>query len=283
MENNIQENSNKKKQTVALIISTVIVVVFVIGAFVLIQKNSEEKSLSNKNSANNREIEIKDTCEPGLAYPDAIEEYYEDEKYICSFNQIRSGCYTVTVDGKEYPLKDALNNKVITVEEAMEHGLYCSKKSTGIEESNSNTNTNITSNSNSTSNVETNSNSNESNTNTNSTINSSINTNTNTHVISNSNLISSSNIISSSNVVGNKTIKVYNRCGDNQTSQIDEFYQDNEYIYYFTSGMSGCTYVSVNGTEYGLKTALNDKIVTMKELESVGFKCLKKSRNLVEK
>ena len=39
----------------------------------------------------------------------------------------------------------------------------------------------------------------------------------------------------------------------------------------------------VNGKEYTLRNALNEKIVTMKELENVGFHCLKESKNLVDK
>ncbi len=253
----------KNKKMIVGVISALLILVILIPFGMKMAEKKE--GISNSNPTKNREIEIKDTCEEGLAFPQAIEEYYEDEKYVCSFNVIKSGCYIVKVDGKEYPLKDALNNKIITVEEAIKHGMYCTKKELDIEdnpESNSNTNSNIQSNSNT--NKPSNSNSN---------VVSNKNTNTN----------SSTNIVSNSNITGTKKISVVDKCGDYLTQQIDEFYQDNQYIYYFTAGRSGCIYVQVNNQEYTLKNALNEKIVTIEELESVGLKCLKRSKNLVEK
>ncbi len=263
----------QNKKMVAGFISALLILLILIPLGM--KMTEKKKEISNSNPTKNREIEIKDTCEEGSVFPDAIEKYYEDEKYICTFSQIKSGCYVVTVDGKDYSLKDALNNQVITIEEGMEHGLYCEKKSTGIEENpESNTNSNI-----------------ESNTNTNSTSNSNTNTNANKPSTSNSNVISnkntninsSTNVASNSNVSSTKKIKVVNKCSGNVTQALDYFYEDNQYRYYFTSGVSGCTYVNVNGKEYTLRNALNQKIVTMKELEEVGFKCLKESKNLVEK
>ncbi len=263
---------NKNNKIIAVVVSALLIIMASITFGMKMKEN--KRSLSNSNSSKNREIEIKDTCSLDAVFPDAIETYYEDSKYICTFNQIKSSCYVVKVDGKEYSLKDALNNKVITIEEAMEKGLYCETKTTGSDDKESN--------SNSTSNMNTNSSSNSS-SNSNSNISTNINTNTNSNVISNSNIISSSNVISSSNIQSNVGIRIVNKCSGNTTQQIDEFYQDNEYIYYFNSGLSGCTYVNVNGTEYPLRNALNSKIVTMKELEAVGFKCLKKSKNLVDR
>lgn len=253
----------KNKKMIAGFISALLILLALIP---LSMKMFEKKeSISNSNSTKNREIEIKDTCEEGLAYPQAIEKYYEDEKYVCSFNVIKSGCYIVKLDGKEYPLKDALNNKIITVEEAIKHGMYCQKKESDIED-------NPESNSNTTSNIQSNSNINKP-----STSNSNVVSNKNT------NTYSSTNVASNSNVTSIKNIKVINKCSGNATQALDYFYEDNQYKYYFTSGVSGCTYVNVNGKEYTLKNALNQKIVTMKELEAVGFKCLKESKNLVEK
>lgn len=281
---------NKNNKIIAVVVSALLIIVASITFGM--KMNENKKSLSNNNSSKNREVEIKDTCPVDSSFPDAIETYYEDSKYICTFNQVKSGCYVVTVDGKEYSLKDALNNKVITIEEAMEKGLHCETKLTGTEE-NSNSNTNTNSTSNTTSNTNSNTNSNPvSDSNSTSNINTNTNSNTNSNVISNTNTNSSSNKISNSNKISssnisntqiNRKIRVLNKCGSYTTQQIDEFYQDNEYIYYFTSGISGCTYVSVNGIEYTLRNALNSKIVTMKELEDAGFKCLKKSRNLVDK
>lgn len=266
---------NKNAKIISIIISAVLIMLVAITLGLKMNKDKKQ-SITNKNSANNHEIKIEDTCEAGLAYPDAIEEYYKDDKYVCKFNQIRSGCYVVKVDGKEYSLKDALNNKVITVEEAIENGMYC-EKIVDDDTNDSNTNTNSVSNSN----VETNTNSNSntsSNTNSNSSTNKPVTSNTNSNTSSDK----FSNVISSSNVLVNK-LSIIDRCGEYTTQVIDEFYQDSEYIYYFTSGRSGCTYVNVNGKEYSVKSALNDKIVTMKELEDIGFKCNKKSRDLVDK
>lgn len=270
---------NKNNKIIAIVVSALLIVITSITFGMKMKEN--KRSLQNSNSSKNREIEIEDTCSIDSVFPDAIEKYYEDSKYICTFNQIKSSCYVVKVDGKEYSLKEALENKVITIEEAIEKGLHCEMKDTGSEDKESDSPSNTNTNSNTTNtNINSNSNSNSNNP-SNTNVNS--NTNTNSPVNSNSNIISSSNVVSSSNIQNNTGIKVVNRCSGNTTQQIDEFYQDNEYIYYFNSGISGCTYVNVNGKEYTLRNALNNKIVTMKELEAVGFKCLKKSKNLVDK
>ncbi len=288
---------NKNGKLIAVIISLVVVIVGV-ATFYMLQNKDDKKSLSNNNSTKNREVEITDTCEEGLSFPDAMETYYEDENYACSFNQIKSGCYTVKVDGKEYSLKDALNNKVITVEEAIEEGLYCTKKTTDSEDKSNSNPSNTVSNSNIVSNSNTNSQSNTNttiNTNTNVSKPSNTNSNSTSNIISNSNKPTNSNsnitssgnistnIISNSNVQGTRKISVVSKCGPNTTQQLDFFYEDNEYQYYFNSGQSSCTYVIVNGKEYSLRSALNGKIVTMEELEKVGFRCMKKSKNLVDR
>lgn len=286
---------NKNGKIIATIVSALLVIVIAITLGMKLNEKKDSKSLSNSNSTKNREIEIQNTCPANSVAPDAIEKYYEDEKYVCTFNQVVSGCYIVKVDGKEYSLRDALNNKVITIEEGIEHGLHCERKDTGVDdnqESNSNSNmpSNTNSNSNSSSNTNVNTNTNT-NTNTISNIqsNSNVVSNTNSNKTSNSNKLSNSNVISNvnkvsnSNIVGTRKISVVNKCSGYLTQQIDYFYEDNQYKYYFNSGMSSCTYVNVNGKEYPLRNALNQKIVTIQELEAVGFKCLKESKNLVEK
>ena len=42
-------------------------------------------------------------------------------------------------------------------------------------------------------------------------------------------------------------------------------------------------YLLINGKEYPLKEALNNKITTIEELEANGIKFLKQSKNLVTK
>lgn len=76
-------------------------------------------------------------------------------------------------------------------------------------------------------------------------------------------------------------IYISNKCGDVQAQVIDEFYQDDKYVYYFNTLRSNCIYVGINGAEFTVKFALNEGKVTMAELEKAGFSCLKKERNLV--
>ena len=64
---------------------------------------------------------------------------------------------------------------------------------------------------------------------------------------------------------------------------IEYYYEDNEYKYYFTCIKSPSIYVKINDKEYNIKYALNNHIVTIKELELSGFKPLKESKNLVTK
>lgn len=64
------------------------------------------------------------------------------------------------------------------------------------------------------------------------------------------------------------------------TSAIEYYYEDNNYKYYFTCIKSGSIFVIVDGKKYNIKEALNNKVVTMAELESNGFKPLKEEKNL---
>ena len=105
-----------------------------------------------------------------------------------------------------------------------------------------------------------------------------------------SNKVVSSNVSSSSNVskpitsnTQSGSVQIIDKCGPNTAQAIDEFYQDSSYVYYFNTMRSSCIYVKLNGTEYTVKYALNNKLVSMQTLEKAGFKCLKKSRNLATK
>lgn len=71
--------------------------------------------------------------------------------------------------------------------------------------------------------------------------------------------------------------------GTNCAQAIEYFYEDNAYKYYFTCIKSSSMYLLINGKEYPLKEALNNKITTIKELEANGIKFLKQSKNLVTK
>lgn len=81
-------------------------------------------------------------------------------------------------------------------------------------------------------------------------------------------------------IIGNNKITIIDRSSDNCPQAIEYYYEDNEYKYYFTCIISGSIFVKVDGVEYNIKTALNNKIVTMNDLIEAGFKPLKKSKNL---
>ena len=83
------------------------------------------------------------------------------------------------------------------------------------------------------------------------------------------------------NLITDKKIVLEDRMvGDSCAQAIEYFYEDNEYRYYFTCIKSNSMYVIVNGVEYKLVDALNNGIVTMKELENNGYKFLKESKNV---
>ena len=71
--------------------------------------------------------------------------------------------------------------------------------------------------------------------------------------------------------------------GSNCAQAIEYFYEDNAYKYYFTCIKSSSMYLLIDGKEYPLKEALNNKVTTIKELEENGIKFLKQSKNLVTK
>jgi len=81
-------------------------------------------------------------------------------------------------------------------------------------------------------------------------------------------------------VSSKKIILVDKTNGASCAQAIEYFYEDSEYRYYFTCIKSNSMYVIVNGVEYKLVYALENDIVTIKELESSGYKFLKKSKNL---
>lgn len=82
----------------------------------------------------------------------------------------------------------------------------------------------------------------------------------------------------------NNSIKLIDKSnGGNCASAIEYFYEDNAYKYYFTCIKSSSMYLLINGKEYPLKEALNNKITTIEELEANGIKFLKQSKNLVTK
>lgn len=80
----------------------------------------------------------------------------------------------------------------------------------------------------------------------------------------------------------NKIIVIDEQKGD-CAQAIEEFYEDENYIYYFTCRKSQYVFVIVNGTKYNLVYALKQKIVTMEQLENNGYKFPKKPTNRVDR
>lgn len=74
-------------------------------------------------------------------------------------------------------------------------------------------------------------------------------------------------------IINEKTITIEDRSNGECAMALEFYYQD----YYFTCIKSHNVIVTVNGKSYTIKEALNNKIVTMDELISVGFKPLKKN------
>lgn len=78
---------------------------------------------------------------------------------------------------------------------------------------------------------------------------------------------------SKEDIINEKTITIEDRSNGECAMALEFYYQD----YYFTCIKSHNVIVTVNGKSYTIKEALNNKIVKMDELISVGFKPLKKN------
>ena len=91
---------------------------------------------------------------------------------------------------------------------------------------------------------------------------------------------SSSLLNSSSQENDTKKIQVVDRCDSVTAQVIDEYYQDDQYIYYFPSLQSGCVHVLVEEKDYTIKEALNSKVVTPEEIENTGYPLLKKAKEV---
>lgn len=88
-------------------------------------------------------------------------------------------------------------------------------------------------------------------------------------------------IVDSDTDVMNKKITIRDTSPLTCAEAIEYYYEDSNYKYYFTCIKSHSIIVTVNGSEYNIKEALENKIVTMDELIKAGFKPLKESKNLV--
>ena len=63
-----------------------------------------------------------------------------------------------------------------------------------------------------------------------------------------------------------KKIEIIDRSDGACNEEIEYFYEDSEYKYYFACVLSPYIFVVVDGTEYNIKTALNDGIITIEDL-----------------
>lgn len=80
------------------------------------------------------------------------------------------------------------------------------------------------------------------------------------------------------NINTQKVITITDNSGQYCASAIEYYYEDSKYKYYFTCVKSGSVIVTVNGTSYTIKEALNSGVVTMSELEDNGFTPLKEAK-----
>ena len=127
---------NTKKVTTILI--TLIVIEFsIIGIFIKDYKNSlvtvsivndNNIKLSNAFTKVKKEktITIEDRSNGECAM--ALEFYYQDYYFTC----IKSHNVIVTVNGKSYTIKEALNNKIVTMDELINVGFKPLKKNTYV-------------------------------------------------------------------------------------------------------------------------------------------------------
>ena len=82
----------------------------------------------NQNTNSNSNIKIEDRQKGNCAQ--AIEYYYQDNAYKYYFTCIKSN--SVIKDGKEYTIKYALNNNIVTMQELIDNGFHPLKESRNL-------------------------------------------------------------------------------------------------------------------------------------------------------
>lgn len=75
-----------------------------------------------------------------------------------------------------------------------------------------------------------------------------------------------------------KKIEIVDRSDGACNEEIEYFYEDSEYKYYFACVLSPYIFVIVDGTEYNIKTALNDGVITIEDLYNNNFEPLKEKK-----
>lgn len=84
----------------------------------------------NQNTNSNSNIKIEDRQKGNCAQ--AIEYYYQDNAYKYYFTCIKSNSVFVIKDGKEYTIKYALNNNIVTMQELIDNGFHPLKESRNL-------------------------------------------------------------------------------------------------------------------------------------------------------
>lgn len=94
-----------------------------------IKDNTTNKNpITDNIKDNNSTIKVIDK-NPNGNCAQSIEYYYEDENYKYYFTCIKSGSMYVVIDRKEYLLKYALNNNIVTMDELIQSGFKPLKQS----------------------------------------------------------------------------------------------------------------------------------------------------------
>lgn len=253
----------------------------------------------SKESIDNN-LRIEDRCE---VTAQAIETFYSDDKYDYQFSSIKSGCTYAILNNQEYPIKEALENKIITIEDAEQSGLKFTKvekkTTTSSNPSTSTTKTikiedkcDITAQA-----IETFYSDDKYDyqfssiksgcvyavvNNKRYTINDALNKNIITIEEAEKAGLKFAKV--SKNTTSNKTISIEDKCCKDCDSiqEIETFYSDSNYNYMFPVPMSSCIYANVNGTSYPIKDALNKNIITIEEAEKAGLSFYKEAKENYE-
>ena len=196
---------------------------------------------------NKKVITITDKSE-GQYCADAIEYYYKDYYFTC----IKSQYVIVTVNGKEYTIKEALNNGIVTMDELIEIGFKPLKKSVTDDPSDEPTTpTEPTKPENPT------------------TPSEPTKPEEPTTPSEPAKPVTPTTPEKPSDNTNKKKITITDTSAGKNCAQAIEYYYKR---YYFNCIKSQYVIVTVNGKKYNIKEALNNGIVTMDELIEAGFK-----------
>ena len=95
-----------------------------------VSKIDKDKLILKDNQNTNGNIKIEDRQKGNCAQ--AIEYYYQDNAYKYYFTCIKSNSIFVIKDGKEYTIKYALNNNIVTMQELIDNGFHPLKESRNL-------------------------------------------------------------------------------------------------------------------------------------------------------